>query len=130
MDPFFSYGQKSGEIAYHTEDNVQIIGTGWAGNHAGKNNPDMQAVPKIGPLPEGTYAIGPPFEHPKTGPFSMRLSPSDENKMFGRDGFLIHGPAKDPEHYGQESMGCIVAARGIREEINRLGSKIMVVINA
>ena len=96
-----------------------VIGKGWAGNHAGKNNPDMQSVKGIGPLPVGLYTIGLPADHPESvGRFAMALVPDSANIMFGRSGFYIHGSDQDPHKFGQESDGCIVAMRPIRGTIN------------
>lgn len=120
---------KGGKLIYHDTEGDTVLGEAWAGNHAGKNNPDMCAIKDIGPLPVGWYEIGEPFTHPHTGPFSMCLTPHDDNKMFGRDGFLIHGPDRDPEQQGQESKGCIVSFRPNRERLYRLGPKWINVIS-
>ena len=111
---------KAGKLLYHDEDGDTQLGVAWSGNHAGKNNPDMCAIRDIGPLPPGWYEVGEPFVNPATGPFSMRLTPHEDNKMYGRDAFLIHGPSQDPEHYGQESKGCVVSPRPIRERFHQL----------
>jgi len=47
--------------------------------------------------------------------------------MFGRSEFFIHGASKDPEVYGQESKGCIVTFRPVRQKIIDLGLKTLVV---
>jgi len=127
---FFSYGQQSGELAFHTDDGVKIMGHGWAGNHAGKNNPDMQAVHSTGPLPEGSYTIGTAQSHPRLGPVCMYLDPAEDNQMFGRSEFFIHGASREPASYGQESKGCIVLPRPVREFISNSGIKKLMVINA
>ena len=98
------------------DDNTEaLFGTGWAGHSQGKNNPDMQNVKSIGPLPQGWYTIMPPHDNPHTGPYTMDLVPDKENKMFGRDLFRIHGAAlHNPE---MSSDGCIVQIRTVRESI-------------
>lgn len=111
---------KDGKLIYHDDEGDTELGVAWAGNHAGKNNPDMVAIRNIGPLPPGWYEIGEPFTNPATGPFSMRLTPHDDNKMYGRDAFLIHGPTRDRERYGEESKGCVVSPRPIRERLHQL----------
>ena len=127
-DRFITYSQSSGEIHYHDVERDFIAGNGWAGHGEGKNNPAMERVKSVGPLPKGWYRIGPPENHPVVGPFALRLTPIFGTEMFGRDGFLIHGAAKDMDHYGQESKGCIVAARVCRERINALGVRRLQVI--
>jgi hypothetical protein len=111
---------REGHLYFHDHDGDLDIGEAWAGNNAGKNNPDMCAIRDIGPLPVGWYEIGEPFTHPHTGHFSMRLTPHEDNKMFGRDGFLMHGPDRNPEQRGEESRGCVVTRRDNRERVHTL----------
>ena len=73
------------------------------------------------------YSIGAPEDNPETGPYSLRLTPDAKTKIFGRSGFLIHGPSKDPEHYGNESKGCIVISRNARVMITLSGIKRLIV---
>lgn len=108
----FQYHQSSGV----TDHDGLILGTGYSGAGPGKNACDYQNVPDVGPIPQGTYTIGDPFDSPTHGPHAMRLTPDPENEMFGRSAFLIHGD--NPEHIGESSEGCIVLACGIREMIS------------
>lgn len=90
------------------------LGTGYAGTGDGRNNPDMQNVPFVGPLPQGQYTIGNPFNYTGgTGPYSMRLTPNSANDMFGRNGFLIHGN----NAINDASHGCIVCPLATRQLI-------------
>lgn len=57
-----------------------------------------------GPIPPGKYAIGIPAMHP-TLKLSARLTPTGGQPLFGRDGFLIHGPGP------HGSDGCIVVEK-------------------
>lgn len=114
------YHQRTGEL----DHNGKSLGEGWSGHGAGKYNPDMQNRPDIGPIPRGTYTVEPPFDyrrtpaHPHgTGPYSMRLVPNPHNNMFGRSGFLIHGASTNSKHYGQESDGCVILQRWLRQRI-------------
>lgn len=93
------------------------IGTGYSGHGDGKNNPDMQNVQGVGPIPEGEYKIGHPFDHPRLGPYVMFLTPINDTNTFGRFGFFIHGDAKDPAERGQASDGCIILAPEVRHAI-------------
>jgi hypothetical protein len=102
-----------------------FLATGYAGADAGKNNPAMQDVKNVGPLPRGKYTItgpecvGTAFPCPdchgatahRHGPYVLRLHPVQGNEMFGRAGFLIHGS----NAAGTASEGCICIDRASRQ---------------
>jgi hypothetical protein len=117
------YNQRTGEL---TTDSGCIIGKGYAGCEQGKNNPDMQNVKMIGPLPRGFYTIGKPYDSPHTGPFTLPLIPEMGNEMFGRSEFRIHGDNINAP--GTASNGCIIFARAIRNQINNCVDKRLEVI--
>lgn len=117
------YDQKTGEIM--TDDGT-VIGKGYAGNGKGKNNPAMESVKMIGPLPRGIYIIGEPINSPHTGPYSIPLTPNPKNVMYGRSGFMIHGDSID--NPGTASNGCIVLPHTIRVQINNYTDKNLEVI--
>ena len=108
----WTYAQKTGAL----QQNGQAVGTGYSGFDSGKNNPDMQAVPDVGPIPRGQWTIvGPPFNTAEHGPFVLRLDPSPSTNTFGREGFLMHG---DSIHApGTASKGCIIMPRTVREAV-------------
>jgi hypothetical protein len=54
-----------------------------------------------GPIPPGPYRVARPTVHPLVR-LSARLTPTGGQPMFGRSGFLIHGPGP------HGSDGCIV----------------------
>jgi hypothetical protein len=83
-----------------------IFKSGYAGRVEGKNNPDMQDVKGVGPLPRGFYTAGEPHDDAVVGKYAMRLTPSPYNEMYGRDSFFLHGDSA--EHPGFASHGCIV----------------------
>ena len=84
-------------------------------NDEGKNNPDYQYVPDIGPLPVGKYKFGKPVPQSHLGPFAIPLIPDGGNDMRGRGSFYIHGDTiKNP---GCASEGCIILPRPIRDEL-------------
>ena len=68
---------------------------GYSGNHEGYNNPDRVQDHNIGPIPPGTYDIGPAFTHPLAGPITMRLTAHAGTNLYGRSGFMIHGDTMD-----------------------------------
>lgn len=119
------YHQRSHYISRHG----MKISDGYSGHGDGKNNPEMQDVKNIGPIPRGKYrVVGSPFKHPHTGVYTLRLAPDRENMMFGRDGFMIHGDSR--AHPGQASEGCIVLARWVRERIWDSGDRLLEVIES
>ncbi len=104
----WNYSQSTGAL---TRDG-QFVATGYSGAGTGRNNPVEQAVPNVGPIPQGRYHIGPPFNAAVQGPCVMRLTPVGHAAL-GRDGFLIHGDNLTHE----ASTGCIVLPPEIREMI-------------
>ena len=71
----WTYAQKTGALLR----NGQAAGTGYSGFDNGKNNPAMQAVSNVGPIPQGSWTIvGPPFNSPDHGPYVLRLEPAPE----------------------------------------------------
>jgi hypothetical protein len=114
--------------------NIAVVG--WAGNDCnptwnptgikGKNNPDMDGVANIGPLPLGDYTIRwlsdeEAKAHAHLGPMLAELIPDAQNDMKGRSGFFIHGAARDPHRHGQESRGCTVLERIPRQAVKDSG---------
>lgn len=108
----YTFSQKSGVL----RRSGLFVWAGWAGQGSGKNNPEMQSVPDIGPLPRGLYLIGRAYTHPHLGPVVMNLTPDAANTMFSRSAFRIHGAAyKNPE---LSSHGCIILPRDVRIRID------------
>lgn len=117
------------KIKEHTLLNAagDVVSTdGWAGHGAGKNNPDMENVKNVGPLPEGWYTIGEPVESAHTGPYTLPLTPDLTNKEFGRGDFKCHGAAF--EHPEMSSDGCMIQERNIRENIHNSGDNRLQVV--
>jgi hypothetical protein len=108
----WTYEQKTGSL-YH---NGALIGEGYSGLGADKNVPEDQNVEGKGPIPQGTYTIGEPFDTTTHGPHVMRLIPSADDKMYGRAGFLMHGDST--VHPGAASQGCIIMNREVRNTVS------------
>jgi len=105
------YDQGSGQL-FHKD---QAVGTGYSGQGEGKNNPAMESVHNVGPIPKGRYVIEAPHDTSTHGPYVLTLSPDAANVMHERSGFLVHGDSlKAP---GTASEGCIILARKLRERI-------------
>lgn len=111
----WTFSQSTGKLA----ENGVYAGTGYSGNGAGFNNAAMQNVPDVGPLPQGTYTIGPFADDPVVGLFAAALTPAPENEMYGRAGFFIHGMDEEDAVDGTHtsSHGCIVLGRPIRQMV-------------
>ncbi|MEI7714009.1 MAG: tlde1 domain-containing protein [Rhodospirillales bacterium] len=114
----WTYSQTERQL---TDPDGKIAGQGYSGHDAGYNNHTMQDQKDVGPTPVGTYTIGPAFRHALAGPVTMRLTPSADTDVFGRDGFMIHGDTADhatnPTAQNSASHGCIVLARPLRDAI-------------
>ena len=98
-----------------------MIAIGYSGWAEGRNNPALQQVHDVGPIPRGHYTIGSPtcIDHVGPhGPFVLPLTPKDGTAMFGRAGMLIHGDSI--QNPGSASHGCIILPRAIREDIAAL----------
>jgi hypothetical protein len=105
---------------------------GYSGKGRGRNNPALQGVRGIGPLPRGRYRIGTPRTSQRTGPFVMDLFPMDatpadtRHDETGRSAFQIHGDSvRNP---GTASSGCIILPRAVREAIWRSGDHVIEVV--
>jgi hypothetical protein len=93
-----------------------LLAIGYAGHEVGKNNPAMQEVHNIGPLPCGGYDICPPVDTETHGPYVLWLKPDPKNVTFGRSGFAIHGERVNGPS-GSASDGCIILNREIRVRV-------------
>ena len=107
----WTYSQSTG----HMSHNGQLVGIGYSGHDDGKNNPSMQTVPNVGPIPQGQYSIGAPRDSDKVGPFALPLDPMAGTNTFGRSAFMIHGDSI--VHPGTASEGCIIILRDVRNQI-------------
>ena len=95
-----------------------LVGQGYAGHAEGKNNPAMQWVRMIGPLPCGWYTIGHAQDGTHLGPCAMPLTPDPANDMRGRGDFWWHADFLDVAKRGTASLGCIVTALDLRQVVN------------
>ena len=111
------YSQSTGRIT----QNGTTIGTGYSGaGHTaaqGRNNPQMQGTPNVGPIPTGNYNIGAAHASRNTGPMVMNLTPSGHNAQ-GRSGFQIHGNNAT----NNASHGCIILPPNARSTISNNGN--------
>jgi len=119
----WTYIQETGEL----QQDGRPVATGYSGAGAGKNNPDLQDVHDVGPIPKGEWTIcGPPISTGEHGPYVLRLHPAQETETFGRSGFLMHGDSKAAP--GTASQGCVILPRSVREEVWKSGDRDLKVV--
>ena len=99
----------------HLWRNGKQVATGYSGFGAGKNNPVMESVKGVGPIPVGLWFIGRATSSPASGPVTIKLQPGFDTETYARSGFEIHGDSK--EHAGCASHGCIILPHEAREQI-------------
>ena len=124
LDAFaWTYAQGTGKLQH---DGTHVA-TGYSGAGPGKNNPQMESVPNVGPIPQGDWTIvGPPVNTEEHGPYILRLQPDERTETFGRSGFLMHGDSK--ESPGTASHGCVILPRPVREQVWESGDRDLQVI--
>lgn len=105
------YDQSSGKLSHNGEP----VATGYAGHAWGKNNPNADAAPGIGPIPRGLWRLVSVANSKNTGPFTITLEPAPGTDTHGRSQFRCHGDSI--AHPGEASHGCIILPRPIRERI-------------
>ena len=106
------YSQSRGEL----RRNGLLIGRGYSGAGRGKNNPRLEAIRDVGPIPRGHYRIGVVHNSDNTGPRVMNLRPIG-HRAHGRISFEIHGD--NTRHTA--SRGCIIFPRVVRDRIAASG---------
>ena len=120
------YQQSMGYLI--TPDGLRLEPVGYAGHGDGLNNPGMQNMKDVGPLPQGFYTVGDAIDDPQVGEYALPLIPDAENEMFGRADFFCHGD--DIRNPGKHtaSDGCMVQARQNREQLGSSADKRLQVI--
>lgn len=110
----------------------KLVSSGYAGKGRGKNNPTLQGVVGVGPIPRGKWRIGAPYNSKSVGPYALPLEAidskigDDKHDETGRGAFRIHGDSiRAP---GTASRGCIVLPRAVREAIWRSGDRELTVV--
>jgi hypothetical protein len=119
----WSYCSANGNLS----QNNRFVGKGYSGLREGLNNPELESVEDVGPLPRGRYAIEPFFNDPGgKGAIVAHLHPTQDTITFGRAGFMIHGDNVAMNHTA--SHGCIILAREIRREMASSGDDVLEVV--
>lgn len=123
----WKWDQSAGEL---TRDG-KAISRGYSGKCRGKNNPALQGLRGIGPIPAGRWKIVERYDSANVGPHALKLFADDgrlddTHAETGRGAFRIHGDSiKNP---GTASNGCIILPRSIREMIWKSGDRDLVVV--
>lgn len=115
------YQQSTGEMTWPNG----TISHGYSGHGEGRNNNSMQDVPKIGPIPLGTYLIGNSYDDPHLGPCVMHLDATADTNTFGRSLFRLHGD--NPQHDASE--GCIIQDHDTRKAVSASNDKMLIVVS-
>lgn len=118
------YSQATGQL---TDPHGKLFPVGYAGCGDGKNNPAMQAIHNVGPLPVGRYLVGAPMDDPRVGRYALYLEPAPSNEMFGRSLFYIHGDNRAAN--GTASEGCIILPFTARQAIWHSGDHHLEVVS-
>lgn len=106
------YKQSTGELFLKGSPVITPFAVGYSGCGSGKNNPDMQCVKDIGPIPKGWYTLGEILDEPAA--YTIKLIPDVSNEMCSRSGFLIH--ADSIQRPGWASQGCIIIPDATKRE--------------
>jgi RHS repeat-associated protein len=114
---YWEYSQSTGDLTYVDNNTAgrTYVATGYSGHGDGVNNPDMQDVQNVGPIPEGTWTIGGQYNHSRLGNHVMNLTPATGTDTYGRSLFRIHGDNARGDQSASE--GCIILSRDIRDRI-------------
>lgn len=109
-----------------------IVSRGYSGNGRGKNNPALQGMAGIGPVPRGRWTIVRRYDSANVGPYTLALEPldakpgDDRHQETGRSAFRIHGDSVRAP--GTASRGCIILPRKDRERIWTSGDRDLEVV--
>lgn len=118
----WTYNQKTGLLSHNSVSQ----GFGYSGHGQGLNNPKMEMVHSVGPIPKGVWEIGMFFDDKHLGPCVAALRPTDQ-EVYGRGGFFIHGDNRLMNHTASD--GCIILSRQLREDIKSSGETLLEVVN-
>ena len=128
---YWEYSQSTGNLYYVNNQTgaTALISRGYSGAFGqGLNNPAMESVANVGPIPRGKWSIDAPHsELGSLGPYVMNLTPGKGTNTFGRTLFRMHGDklSGPPFH---ASHGCIILGPAIRHKIWNSGDHELVVI--
>jgi hypothetical protein len=124
----WTWDQSKGELSR----DGKFVSRGYSGKGRGKNNPTLQGVVGVGPVPRGLWKITERYDSRNVGPYTLRIEAvdakfgDDKHAETGRGAFRIHGDSiRAP---GTASRGCIILPRAIRERIWTSGDRSLTVV--
>lgn len=108
-----------------------LVSTGYSGKGRGKNNPALQGMQGVGPIPRGKWKIVERYDSQRVGPYALKLfavdgTLDDTHAGTGRGAFRIHGDSV--ARPGDASNGCVILPRAIREKIWTSGDRDLKVV--
>jgi uncharacterized protein (TIGR03067 family) len=117
----YVYSQTTGKLTF----NGQLVGTGYSGKGAAKNDPDKQAD-KDGPIPVGEYLLTGLQDDLRLGAKIIGLLPvAGKTNVFNRFPDEPFGMIAETDH---SPSGClIVVPRDVLEKLNSANGKLQVV---
>ncbi|MHB1571984.1 MAG: RHS repeat-associated core domain-containing protein, partial [Solirubrobacteraceae bacterium] len=127
---YWQYSQSTGTLVHISDQTGKTTATyygSYSGFGKGLNNPNMESVRNMGPIPQGDWSIGPPHSDGHLGPFVMNLSPMPGTNTFGRTLFRWHGNLKSGPPF-RASHGCIVSSPWVRHIVWKSGDHKLVVV--
>ena len=118
----WTWDQSAGTMSH----DGKLVSSGYSGNTRGLNNPAMQNVPNVGPIPRGRWTIVSKGDSPHTGRFTIVLTPVKGTNTEGRSEFRIHGDNPKKDH--SASHGCIILPLDARTKIWASGDRDLQVV--
>lgn len=113
--PAWTYSQATGQLF---DVSGLVVSRGYSGKARGRNNPALEGVAGIGPIPTGLWRMQSIYNSGSVGPRAIVLwaedgTPDDHEARTGRSGFRVHGDKVGAP--GMASRGCIILPRAVRE---------------
>jgi len=118
----WTYCQSTGRL--ENADHSRLF-TGYSGNGEGLNNPQMDQVRGIGPLPAGTWTCGPLYDHPELGPDVRNLIPGPDAHAPERDLSTFRAHGDNAKRNKSASHGCLVLPHEVRVVELQTGDQIV-----
>jgi hypothetical protein len=103
-----------------------IVSRGYSGRGRGLNNPEMQALWNMGPIPAGRWRFAGIAPDAHTGPYSILIVPEPGTDTKGRSGFRCHGDNARLDR--SASHGCIILPHAVRQAIWASGDRALEVV--
>jgi len=119
------------QIDGHMMRDGALVGVGYSGHGDGLNNPGMEAVHGVGPIPRGKYRIGPWHDHFRPqyghslGACVAQLLPVGHD-AHGRTELFEHGDNDAMNHTASD--GCIIMGKLIRQAMRDSGDHDLTVV--